>query len=191
MPQPATRLVQISQEILTIVNKNTLTYRLSEFEIQRIFRYAAEMKPIDTAAHHSLLGIAYCFAKNEQESISNHEKAIGYRPDDIVIVSNYGTSLLLLKRFSEAKDQLMLAYNLNKCDPMSLSNAILAAYHADDLKILPELLEAYNKLTSSPHEAEIWLQEDAHDSAHLEEYKKESMGGPTISLDELKKELGL
>ena len=40
-----------------------------------------------------------------------------------------------------------------------LYSLINAAYYANDLKSLPELLEEYRKLTSRPHEVEGWIEE--------------------------------
>ena len=191
MPQPAGKLVQISDEILSIVHKDVLPYRLSEFEVQKIFSLIRELKPINEEFYYSFLGVVYSLTGKEDESIANHQKALERQPDDLIIRSNFGSSLLRLGKCKEAKEQFMIAYNFNKSDPMSLHNAIVATYYSDDLESLKPLLEAYKKLKSSPHEAEEWLAEDAHDSAMLPEYYEESRQGPTISLVEFKKELGL
>lgn len=191
MPQPATKLVEITDEILRLASKDTLTSQLSEFEVQKISRLVTDLKQIDMAFYFSFLGVFYALTGKGEESIVNHRKAIERQPMNMVIRSNYGASLLRLKQYAEAKEQFMAVYDFNKSDPSSLSNAIIAAYYADDMEILPNLLDAFKKLTLQPHEAETWMEEDAHDNSMLEEYEKESREGPFVSLDDLKKELGL
>jgi tetratricopeptide (TPR) repeat protein len=191
MPQPATKLTQISEDILAIINKDSLTCRLSEFEIQKVFNYTEKLKPLDIAVYHSYLGVAYSLIGKKHEALGYHKKAVEQRPEDIIIVSNYGTSLMRLGMYSEAEEQMMFVYSLNKGDQLSLSNAIISAYYADNLDNLQPLLEAYKKITLSPHEVEEWLEEDAYDMETLPELLEESRKGEQIPWEQVKKELGL
>ena len=191
MPTPAPATVAIVNEIADLLSKEGLFYRLSEFEIARINNLISSLDKINKIYAHSYRGAIMSFVGDEQKSLAEHNIAVSMAPTDILVLSNFGGSLMKFRRYAEAQEQLMKAYELQKDDASSLTSLILADYYADDLTSLRKHLADFKRLTGEHHEAEDWLEEDAHDREMLSEYRKESENGPTISLEDIEKELGL
>ena len=184
------QIVELSEQILGLLNKDPIDTPLSEFDIARANKLIAQAGELYPALGHSFRGGLYSLMDKGAESIEEHRLAISLAPHDTVILTNYGTALLLLARYGEALDVFNKALDADGSDAETVSGAIEASYYADR-DSLANLLDAYKQLTGEPHYVVDWLEEDREDEADIQAIIAEAQEKGVVPWEQIKKELSL
>ena len=191
MPVPQSVAQTLSDEIVDILLKRDMVRQLSECEVHRAQTLINELAKVHPAFAHSLRGGLLGMQRKFDEALREHHRAIAAEPKNIVIRTNFGSTLMEVGRYDDAVTQYKAAYDMDEHNISALGDLIEACYYADKDEEFRVLLERYRSLAGNTHPAETWLAEDEEDIASLPELEEESRTGTSVSLEELKKELGL
>lgn len=178
--------------IVSLINKLNATWKQpSEFDLARLDRLIAQVENADTQASLSFRGVYHALRGDAANAVNWSKRALEHDPTNPDVYNNYAGALLRLGKYEEAV-QVALD-GINKCGMnQSVINILLhSAYYNDDQELLRRWLPEYEKLTGWPHEVAGWLEEDAEDLAELPQILAETEKEGCISLDELKRVLGL
>jgi len=177
-----------------IVEKlNALIRRIeppSPFELAQLDRDITNLASADIIASQCFRGVYYALQGDSGNMTKWFNKAINIAPSDPYVYKNYSVALSYLREDEQAVTMALKSVGMDN-SPETIYNLVLCAYYANDLVIINEWLPKYEKLTGESHEVAIWFQEDAEDEEELEKLGDEIRSGPYISLDNLRKELGL
>jgi len=187
-PQPALKV----DEIIALINELNLGIsKPSPFELARLDAEIRKFGDADIAASQCFRGSYHALQGDLENTVKWFTMALSLAPDNSYVYMNYATMLNRLEQHEQAVNMALESVNKAGGTPESIDNLLVCAYCADNHAAIAAWLPEYEKLTGRPHKVALWLQEDAEDEAGIESLREESRKGASISLVQLRNELGL
>jgi hypothetical protein len=162
----------------------------TEFELARLDHLIEKLANADIQASQSFRGVYYALQGDGPNAMKYHKLALSHSkyPD---AYQHCAISLLCLEKPVEATRILLQGIKKTGEDPILIDALLRGAYLSDNHALIAQWLPKFEELTGEKHDVAFWLEEDDEDESMIPELLEESRNGPTISLEDLQKELGL
>ncbi len=188
-PVPAYAVIhdQLIGILNTLVNQDVDEVSKAR-EFQKLEALAADLKNISQAHGLSVMGSIAAARKNIPAMREYHRRAIRMEKD-IVLRTNYATSLYVTGLLDEAYDAALAIHSDHKDDVEVLDLLVKVAWAMEQYGLFDEYADLFEKLTGRQHD--IARAEDESDVRLAEEALASPGPQDSIPWEKVKEELGL